>query len=142
MTQNGTNKLIENQISSNSRITSIEDNNILHNFKDVNSNLNIFTESEKLETQSKHINRKDSNFDLHDLVKLRKDYENNPIMLILTYYVSSKTDYLREICSKSPIGILCIDETKLDCFYRDAQFEIPGYQYHAVKTETKMEAAK
>ena len=50
LTQNGTNKLIENQISSNSRITSIKDNNILHNFNDVNSNLNIFTESEKLET--------------------------------------------------------------------------------------------
>ena len=70
MTQNDTNKLIENQISSNSRITSIKDNNILHNFNYVNSNLNICSESEKLETQSKHINRKDSNFDLHDLVKL------------------------------------------------------------------------
>ena len=54
------------------RITTIEDNSILHNFNDVKSNLNIFTESQKLETQSKHINRRDSNFDLHDLVKLRK----------------------------------------------------------------------
>ena len=80
MTQENTYKLRENQISSISRIKSIEDNNILHNFNDVNSNLNIFTKSEKLETQSKHINRKDSNFDLHDLVKLRKDYENNPII--------------------------------------------------------------
>ena len=79
LTQNDTNKLIENQISSNLRITSIEDNNNIHNFNDVNSNLNIFTESEKLETQSKHINWKDNNFDLHDLVKLRKDYENNLI---------------------------------------------------------------
>ena len=73
MTQNDTNKLIEIQISSNLRITAVENNNILHNFNDVNSNLNIFTESEKLETESKHINRKDSNFDLHDLVKLQKD---------------------------------------------------------------------
>ena len=48
LTQNDTNKLIKNQISSNSRITFIEDNNILHNFNDVNSNSNIFTESEKL----------------------------------------------------------------------------------------------
>ena len=71
--------MIENQISSNSRITSIEDSNILYNFNDVNINLNIFTECEKLGTQSKNINRKDSNFDLHDLVKLRKDYENNPL---------------------------------------------------------------
>ena len=80
MTQHDTNKLIKNQISSNSRITSIGDNNVLHNFNDVNSNLNFFTESEKLDTQSKHINRKGSNFDLHDLVKLRKDYENNPVI--------------------------------------------------------------
>ena len=76
MTQSDINKLIENQICGNSRITFIEDNNILHNFNDVNSKLNIFTESEKLETQGNHINRNDSNFDLHDLVKLRKEYEN------------------------------------------------------------------
>ena len=49
-------KLMENKKSSNSRITSIEDNNILHNFNDVNINLNTFTVSEKLETQIKHIN--------------------------------------------------------------------------------------
>ena len=61
LTQNDTNKLIKNQISSNSRISSIEDSNILHNFNDINSNLNIFTESETLETRSKYINRKDSN---------------------------------------------------------------------------------
>ena len=81
LTQNDTNKLIKNQISSNSRITFIEDNNILHNFNDVNSNSNIFTESEKLETQSKHINPKGSNFDLPDLVKLRTDYEKKIIYL-------------------------------------------------------------
>ena len=101
LTQNDTNKLIENQISSNSRITSIEDNNILHYFNHLNSNLDIFTESEKLETQSKHINRKDSNFDLHDLVKLQKDYEDNPIIGYLNInHLSSKIDYLREICNK------------------------------------------
>ena len=68
--QNDTNKLKENQISSNSRITTIEDKNILHNFNNENSTLNTFEESEKLETPGKHINRKDNNFDLHDLVKL------------------------------------------------------------------------
>ena len=45
LTQNDTNKLIENQISSNSKITFIETYSILHNFNDV-SGLNIFTESE------------------------------------------------------------------------------------------------
>ena len=89
MTQNDTNKLIENQISSNSRITSIEDNNNIHNFNDVNSNLNIFTESEKLEIQSQNINR--------DLVKLRKDYENNPIIGYLNInHLFSKIDHLRK----------------------------------------------
>ena len=73
LTQNNTNKLIKNQISSNSRITPIEDNNILHNFNDVNNNLNIFTESEKLETEDKHMNRKGSSFGLHGLIKLQKD---------------------------------------------------------------------
>ena len=83
-----------------------------------------------IETQSKHKNRKGSNFDLHDLVNLRKDYENNPIIGYRNInHLSSKTDYLREICSKSTIDILCIDETKLDSSYPDAQFEIPGYQY-------------
>ena len=112
------------------RITTIVDNSILHNFNDVKSDLNIFTESEKLETQSKHINRKDSNFDLHDLVKRRKEFENNPIVGYLNInHLSSKIDYLREIYSKSPINILCRDEKKLDSSYPDAQFEIPGYQY-------------
>ena len=91
--------------------------------------LNILTESEKLETQSKHINWKDSNFDLHNLVKLRKDYESNPIISYLnTNHLSSKIDCLGEIYNKSPIDILCIDEAKLDSSYQDAQFEIPGYQ--------------
>ena len=130
MTQNDISSLIENQISSNSRKASIEDNNILHNFDDVNSSINILTESEKLETLSKHINRKDSKFDLHELVKLRKDYENNSIIDYLNInHLSIKIDYLREICSESSIYILCIDKTKLDSSYPDAQFEIPGYQY-------------
>ena len=88
--QNDTTKLIENQISSNPRITSFEDNNILNNFNDVNSNLNIFTESEKLEPQSKNTNGKDSNLDLHDLVKPWKDYETillQDILILIIYIV-------------------------------------------------------
>ena len=92
--------------------------------------LSIFTECEKLETQSKHINRKESNIDHHDLVKLRKDYENNPIIGYFNInHLASKIDYLKETCSKSPIDILCVDETKLDFSHPDVQFEIPGYQY-------------
>ena len=122
MTENDANKLIENQISSNSRRTPIKDNSIIQNFSDVNSNLNIFREPEKLETQSKHINRKDSNFDLHDLVKHPKDYENNPATRYLNInHLACTIDCLREICSKSPIDILCVQETKLDSCYPDAQ---------------------
>ena len=55
-------------------------------------------------------------------------------MNLITGYLNinhlySKIDYLREICSKSPIDIFCINETRLDSSYPDAQFEVPGYQY-------------
>ena len=33
------------------------------------------------------------------------------------------------MCSKSPIHVLCIDETKLDSSYPDPQLKISGYQY-------------
>ena len=63
-------------------------------------------------------------------MKLRKDFEDNSIISYLDIsHLVSKTDYPREIYSKSPIAILCINETKLDSYYIDAQFEIPGYQY-------------
>ena len=53
---NDTNRLKENQISSNSQTKIIEDNNILHNFNNINSDLDISAESVKPETQSKDIN--------------------------------------------------------------------------------------
>ena len=53
---NDANRLKENQISSNSQTKIIEDNNILHNFNNINSNLDISAESVKPETQSKDIN--------------------------------------------------------------------------------------
>ena len=63
-------------------------------------------------------------------MKLRKDFEDNSIISYLDIsHLVSKIDYPREIYSKSPIAILCRDETKLDSYYIDAQFEIPGYQY-------------
>ena len=116
----------------------MKDSNILHNFNDVISNSNILTAYEKLETQSKHINWKDSNFDFHELAKLRKGHESNPIIDYLNInHLSSKTDYLREICSKTSTDILCIDETKLDSSYPDAQFEISSYQYKRCRKERK-----
>ena len=114
----------------------MKDSNILRNFNDVISNLDILTAYEKLETQSKNINWKDSNFDFHELVKLRKGHESNPVIDYLNInHLSSKIDYLREICSKTSIDILCIDETKLDSSYPDAQFEISSYQYKRYRNE-------
>ena len=43
--------------------------------------------------------------------------------------LSSKIISLREILSKVPIDILCVDETKLDSSYPNAQFRIDGYQF-------------
>ena len=36
---------------------------------------------------------------------------------------------LREVCGKAPMDLLCIDETKLDASFPNAQFHIEGYQY-------------
>ena len=36
---------------------------------------------------------------------------------------------LREVCRKAPIDLLCIDETKIDASFPDAQFNNEGYQY-------------
>ena len=35
----------------------------------------------------------------------------------------------KKICKESPIDILCVDETKLDSSYPDAQFQINDYQF-------------
>ena len=36
---------------------------------------------------------------------------------------------LREVCRKAPIALLCIDETKLDASFPDAQFHIEDCRY-------------
>ena len=61
------------------------------------------------------------------LVKLRKDYMKNPSIGYLNINsLSDKIIYLREICLKTSIDILCVDETKLDSSYPNAQFQIDG----------------
>ena len=40
-----------------------------------------------------------------------------------------KITSLREILSKAPIDILCLDGTKIDSGFPDAPFKINGYQY-------------
>ena len=50
--------------------------------------------------------------DISGLVKLRKDYINSPSIGYLNINnLSEKIIYLREICLKTSIDILCVDET-------------------------------
>ena len=49
---------------------------------------------------------------------------NNRIGYLNTNSLSEKIIYLREICLKSSIDILCVDEMKLDLSYPNAQFHI------------------
>ena len=91
------------------------------------------------------MNWKDSNFDPHELVKLRKDYENNLIIIgcLNIKHLSSKIDYPREIGSKSPIDILRIDKTKFSLLIQMLNLKSQVINTrHIVKTETKMETAK
>ena len=63
-------------------------------------------------------------------IKLRKENPNNPNIAysnINSY--REKNISLQEICLKSSIDILCVDETKLDVSYPNAQFHIEGCQY-------------
>ena len=47
----------------------------------------------------------------------------------------NKINDLRKICRKTQIHVLCIDETKLDESFPDAQFHIEGYQYPAFRKD-------
>ena len=68
--------------------------------------------------------------DLSGLVKLRKDHIDNPsIGYQNVNSLSEKIIYLREICLKTLIDILCVNETKLDSSYPNPQFHIDGYQF-------------
>ena len=43
--------------------------------------------------------------------------------------MGEKINHLLVICRESPIDILCVDETKIDSSYPDAQFQINDYQF-------------
>ena len=68
--------------------------------------------------------------DVSCLVKLRKNYINNPNTGYLNINsFSERIIYLKEICLKTSIDILFIDETKPDASYLNTQFHIDGYQF-------------
>ena len=63
------------------------------------------------------------------LIKLRKVNPNNPNIAYLNINsLREKITSLREICLKSSIDILCVNETKLDASYSNAQFHISPFR--------------
>ena len=68
--------------------------------------------------------------DLKKLKVLRVENNSNPIVAYLNINsLGEKINHLPEICKESPIDILCVDETRLDSSYPDAQFQINNYQF-------------
>ena len=71
-----------------------------------------------------------TSYDMDMLMKTRKTYEKNPIIGYRNINsLRTKILSLKEILHKAPIDILCIDETKLDETFPDAQFMIENYQF-------------
>ena len=64
------------------------------------------------------------------VMKTRKTYEKNPIIGYQDINsLRTKILNLKDVLHKAPIDILCIDETKLDETFPDAQFMIENYQF-------------
>ena len=91
----------------------------------------------KLEKLKSHI------LDLDGLNKLSKEHQNNPIIGYLNINsLRNKINDLRKICRKTQIHVLCIDETKLDESFPDAQFHIKGYQYSAFRKDRNKDGGR
>ena len=78
-----------------------------------------------------------TSYDIDMVMKTRKTYEKNPIIGHLNINpLRAKILSLKEILHKTPIDILCIDETKLDETFPDAQFIIENYQFLPFRRDT------
>ena len=74
--------------------------------------------------------------DLDGLNRLSKQHQNNPIIDYLNINsLHNKINDLKKNCRKTQIHILCIDETKLNESFADAQFHIEVYQYPAFRKD-------
>ena len=74
----------------------------------------------------------DKNIDsnLEAVAKLRRDYLSYPMIEYLNINsITNKIVQLTDVCKTSPIEILCIDETKLDTGFPNAQVHLPDYQF-------------
>ena len=65
--------------------------------------------------------------DLYNLQLLKQKYHSNPFISYLNINsLSNKIDVFRQICKISPLEILCVDKTKLDCSFANSKFRIDG----------------
>ena len=63
-------------------------------------------------------------------MNLRKVYQNNPLIECININsLRGKIISARDILSKAPIDISCVDKTKLDASFPGYQFKLPGYQF-------------
>ena len=64
------------------------------------------------------------------MIKVRNSYLNNPIIGYLNINtLQSKIRSLREIITKAPLDVLCVDETKLDDSFPNSQFILESFQF-------------
>ena len=120
--------------SENSRIST---NNFSHNnnfFQPNVNSINSFNANFKKQRESiaNQISNKpkntNHNLSIEELINLRKLYTNNPIIGYLNINsLKNKITQLREVSRKAPIDLFCINETKLDTSFPDAQFHTEGY---------------
>jgi len=68
---------------------------------------------------------------LVDLKTIREKYKQNPLIgyLNINSLRGDKFLYLKDILTRTPIDVFCVDETKLTYDFTDALFQIDGYQF-------------
>ena len=105
------------------------------NVSSPNNNLNKTLDIAHRHSEIKDLTEKGIS-DLLGLVKLRKENPNNPNIAYLNINsLKEKMINLQEICPKSSIDLLCVNETKLDASYPNAQFHIEGYQFPPIRRD-------
>ena len=94
-------------------------------------NVNSRKQRESVTNQiSNKAKKTNHNLDMEGLINLRKLYTKTPITGYLNINsFRNEITQIREVCRKAPIYLLCLDETKLDASFPDAQLHIEGHQY-------------
>ena len=70
------------------------------------------------------------------MAKLRRDFPSNPTLRNLNINsIKNKIVQLTNICKTSLIEILCIDKTKLESSFPNAQVHLPDYQFPAFRKD-------